>query len=315
MQLDNIDKDSKIIISSGCSYSNVFNILKPKLESFNIVSIRAGEAGRSNKWIMNSLIYTLEQLKDHPKENIFVTGILSSVDRQDLIVDKISNESHHRLNYEEFTDERFFSNLLSFRQYKWYSHVLSYDHTYEPKRKTGLLSMTNLNKNIDSEFFFEQFAGMYYKYFYTKLGVFENTLMSILSLQSYCKLNGIKYLIMPWQDIFYDTSFQPFFMVGQAFHPSYDKRTHICKYHKMEKRIDTYPELRYLYDQIDFENWWLNKTARCESGGMADWAIENGPGLFGTADDNIHLTDIGYHRFIDQVLVPLINQKTGWLTR
>lgn len=315
MDLSKISKDTRVIITSGCSYSILFSFLYPRLASQNIIVVNLGEGGRSNKWIANSIIYALEQLKTHPRENLFVVGMCSSVDRQDLIVDKFSNETHTGLDLAEFADPMFFTDGLSYRQYKWYKQVLDGDNKYDGKRRTGLLSMTNLEKNPDSQYFLEKFAGMYYKYFYTKLGLFENTLTSMISLQSYCKLNNIKYTIMTWQDIFYDTSLQPFFIIGQSYDPIDPKRSHLCKYHKMAKRIDVYPELRYLYDQLDFSNWWFNNTDRCATGGLADWCIENGPGLFGSTEDFIHPTVPGYKAFVERVLAPHVLQKTGWSTQ
>jgi len=278
----------------------------------NIRVINLGEGGRSNKWIVNSIIYTLEQLKNHPRENIFVIGMLSSIDRQDLIVDKTSNEVQTDLDFEEFADPIFFTEKFSYRQYKWYNQRLENINIYDRDRKTGLLSLTNIDRNVESGYFFEKFAGLYYMYFHSNLLAFESTLTNILSLQSYCKLNECRYLIMTWQDIFYNTSYHPFFMVGQSFDPNDPTRVSLCDYRTMARRIDMYPEMRYLFNQIDFTEWWFNSTDRCETGGLADWCIENGPGLFGTTEDFIHPTASGNRKFAAQVLVPIICQKTGW---
>ena len=309
MDLSTIAKDTKIILTSGCSYSVMFAHLNAHFKNVQLINL--GEGGRSNKWIAQSLIYALEQLKDHPRENIFVIGMFSSVDRQDLFVDKHSNRFHKKLDFLDFADPVFFTEGFSYRQYKWYNHIIEGDSRYDPDRMTGLLSMTNLDKNSESEYVFEEFAGKYYTYFHNNFAAFDYTLQNIIALQNYCKLSNTNYLMLSWQDIFHDTSFDKFFIVGQTYDGN---QFNHCDYSTLMKRIDCYPELRYLYNQIDFSNWWFNDTERCSTGGLADWCIENGPGLFGSEKDNCHPTKPGYKEFARKVLAPLVTQKTGWST-
>lgn len=305
-----INKDTKILLVSGCSYSAVFDYLHLPIHDTRIINV--GEGGRSNKWIAQSLIYSLEQFKDHPRENLFVIGMCSSVDRQDLFVDKHSNKFHQRLNFTDFANPQFFTKGFSYRQYKWYNHLLEQDHSYDPDRMTGLLSMTNLDKLPESKHVFEEFAGKYYTYFHNNFGAFDYTLQNILSLQSYCKLNNVNYMMLTWQDIFHDTSFDPYYIIGQT---NNNQHTEYCDYSVLKKRIDCYSELRYIYNQIDFSQWWFNNTDRCDTGGLADWCIENGPGLFGSESNHCHPTKEGYRKFSAKILYPLILQKTGWSTK
>lgn len=314
-QFPHINKDDFVVITSACSYGNVFRMFSERLPYKNIKVIHVGEPGRSNKWITHSIMHTLSLFQDHPRDKIMAVAMLSSVDRKDLHINREVNEFQKTIDYYKFCDEEYFIDSRSYRLYKWYDDVINGSRrTFDPNDASGLLGITNIPKHKhESDVSLVNIAQAWMEYFYTESGEFEETLNNILSLQNYCKNTNVPVLFLSWQDIFYDTNSVDHGsgrFIGQKRYFVGGEHTHsdlIFDYSKLEKRIDKYPQFKYLYDQIDFSKWWFSKSERCQTGGMADWLIERDETLFGGMEgDFCHPTKEGYIEFINRILNPLV---------
>ena len=284
------------------------------------------EAGRSNKWITQSVIFTLETLKDHPSDKLLVVAQLSSVDRRDLVIDKTSNHFHDKdFVMTDYALIKHMSGPFSARQFKWYSNRLNLDEKYDITRDKGLLSITNIRRDLpESKQNVEKFVGRYVEMFHTDFEQFEITLQNIISLQNYCKLRGINFCFVPWQDIFFDSTQTPYEetkFVGQSYFGYEHPDNVVLDYSKLGQRIDKYPELRYLFEQIDFTNWMFSEIDDCPTGGIADWCLSRNtrdvqyfgrvfaPEQGRRGIDAVHPSDLGYQEFCDQKYLPYLKSK------
>jgi len=119
----------------------------------------------------------------------------------------------------------------------------------------------------------------WYKKYHTDIGALIFTIQNIVFTQSYLEKKNVKYFMTTFMDIF-----KPF------------------------NHLLTHPEVKYLYDLINFDTFipidgcyeWV-KEKYDHTGGFDDSA-PNG-------HKNIHPTPFGYERFANEVIVPYIKEK------
>lgn len=304
------------LLCSSCSFSghlsSLFNALLDNNTIEYLNMINAGEPGRGNKWIAYSLI---NQLEKNDKEISFVIANWTSIYRANLYIDKDTNNHHKNITFEEFADREHYSDFMSFRTFKWYDqgqNLDSFKNDFSDENRSGILSTTSIDPNLDSEFAIEQFVGMHDKYFHNQPEQFEETLASIVILQNYCKLNNIVLLNCTWQSIWHDLStVEHIKKSGQVyFNKDNNKNIIVDNYNDLTLLIDKYPQFRFLYNQIDFNDWYFYDSGRCSTGGVADWCIENDiDNYFGGMNDPYHPTDVGYEKFTEQEFLPWVLNK------
>lgn len=314
------------LITSSCSFNGHLVLLRPFFVSQPNMTWRdwpriwshVGEPGRSNKWIGQSIMWKIDQvLNEDPDENIIAIANWSSVDRTELIVDKDSNKYHNEISFYDYTDPKYFTKDNSYRVFKWFDEGnWTTDNKWEfpnDNKRNGLLSITNIRPDLHSEYAIENFSALYRKYFYNKIQQFEQTLISIVMLQHYCEQRGVLLLNCSWQDIWHDTSIDtfevPLSLAGQTRYLGKDHNMNqvLDTYEHLPLRIEQYPQFQYLYDQINFDNWYFNKTDRCKTGGVADWCVENNIEEYFY---DCHPTDAGWKAFCKQEFIPWVSHKT-----
>ena len=116
-----------------------------------------------------------------------------------------------------------------------------------------------------------EYSTKYYKHFFDEIQSLIITLEHILRVQNYLNLHNIKYLMVP-----YTTEVFPLI-------------------------VKTHSSLKWLYDQINFNNF-------IPINGMLEWAKENYPELYTDPTDS-HLTEKHNKIFVDEVMVPWINER------
>jgi len=312
-----------IIVTSSCSYrQHLFHTIE-MLKQYNSppwwTNYHVGEPGRSNKWISQSIIHQIDKIyKDMSQdEPIIAIANWSSVDRTDLTVDKISNEYHKNLRFENYAHPDHINGNHSYRTFKWFGEDTD---GWDDSKESGLLSLTNINPKNDSKHDLEKWAALYRKYFYNKPQQFEQTLIGILLLQQYCQQKGILLLNCTWQDIWHDSSEDDFGTPGglggqtqiwdienkPEGRKSWMVDKYIDNYNTLPLRIDKHPQYRYLYDQINFDNWYFYKSNRCQTGGVADWCVETNADKY---FKDLHPTYEGWHGFATQEFYPWVHSK------
>jgi len=116
----------------------------------------------------------------------------------------------------------------------------------------------------------DEISNIYYKYFYDEVGSLIETIENILRVQWLLKLNKIKYFFTTYH---YDSLTGPFY-----------------------QQYLTHPDVKYLYDQIDFDNF-----LRCES--MSDWINKNTELEYGS-ENEYHPTTEMSKEFTNKVIIP-----------
>lgn len=309
-----------LLITSGCSYRNVFKFIIDRKETLkllvdhfgkDIVHTDVGEHGRPNKWISNSVIHALEKYKHYDSKLVLVNW--TGIERKHIYIDKKHSNFHkEKINFYEYTNPEYFSGGQSFRTYKWYDDVYAgRNYIHSDDKESGLLSITNIHADESSPHVIEKIVGIDQNYMYTMVERFEETLISILMLQHYCKLNNIPCFNSTWQDIWHEPpSFTfPFSLFGQHYEKDDITNNRICNYNDMPLRIDRYPQFRYLYNQINFSNWYFSKVNNTETGGIADWCINKSISEGKDYFEKIHPTAEGYKHFIDIEFMPWLMEK------
>ena len=181
------------------------------------------------------------------------------------------------------------------------------ENDFDDSKRSGILSTTSITPDIDSKYAIEQIVGVYDKYFRNQPERFEETLASIVMLQNYCKLNNIVLLNCTWQDVWHDiSSVENVHISGQKyFSENHNKNGIVENYSNLPLLIDKYPQFRFFYDQIDFNDWYFYKSDKCLTGGVADWCIDTDlENYFGGLDDPYHPTQLGYEKFVEKELAP-----------
>jgi len=124
----------------------------------------------------------------------------------------------------------------------------------------------------------DELSNVYYKHFYDEIGNLIDTLEHVLRVQWFLKLHNIKYFFTNYHDL---DAFS-----GEFFHE------HL-----------KHPEVSYLYEQIDFDNFLPVKT-------MGDWNLESG---FTFPSQDNHPTSEMSEGFVDRVIIPHLKKK-GYVT-
>ena len=117
----------------------------------------------------------------------------------------------------------------------------------------------------------------YYEIFNNKISSEVYTIENILRTQWFLEKHNIKYFMSTYMDIFKD------------------------------KDIINHPDVRYLYDMIDFSKF-------LPINGCFEWVKENYPKEFREFDKNgniidFHPTYLGHKKFTDEVIIPYIEEK------
>lgn len=248
-----------------------------------------GQAGRSNTWIADSTIWALSTHK-FPNPQVLVSW--TSIDRRDIFIDRTHNRCHNDIRFELYADPRYYTQSVSFRQYQWFDQ--KDQDGFDPHRDRGLLSLTNLESDADSDWMLERICGVYHRYIQTEIDSWSLFLQSVLKVQNYCEIRNIPYLFIPWQDLHHSTS-HDYWQVGQT-------RGNLVKdYADLAFRPNIFPELDYLYGQVDWSKWCFVNSRNTTFGGIADFAIDRG--LFGLGDDGGHPSGQGYRDFFTEVVL------------
>ena len=278
-----------LVIVSGCSYNPVFYSI-PEYHS-DIEFINLGQAGRSNHWISHSVQWYLEQRRP---SSCLVLVSWTSIDRRDILIDGNLNSTHSSINYEQYSDPKYFTGRFRFRLPQWYDQQ-------EDIQPIGLLSLTNLVSDPDSNWVLERIAGNYHKYIQNERQSWQSSLISWVLLEQYCRSRKYTYISTVWQDVFHSTS-KEYFQRGQSV------SNVIADYRQLECRNQKFPELSYLFNQLNLANWRFCASRHSHYAGIADWAIDRG--LFGNPEygDNEHPSPQGYQRYYKEILSNDVNK-------
>lgn len=244
---------NELLITGGCSFT-----AHPKKENkawpwhFRGVYSKEGiwventaEMASGNSLIYRNLIAGIERLKKTNK-TITVAVMWSNPNRFELLIDREKQE--FKSMYNDFKESTTFTNQI-LGQGTIYTHVV--ENWLKSGGGFGLWQHKNMYANKLHE--------IYLKYIHSEKLQFLKTLENIVHLQQYCELNNIPLINFTWENIFLGVS-----DIGGS-NIEQDK-SNLLAY------IDSIPTAKYLYDMINWENWWFQG----EYGGLKEYCIESG---------------------------------------
>jgi hypothetical protein len=250
-----------LLISQGCSFTQVPNtnknwpiFLRDKL---GVPAFFDGIGSAGNDLISRRTIYRVHQClndKKIPAEKLLVGVMWSGVNRHSFYLNR------EPINYTKLS-EAAPDELL---------HSIG--------NPNAIIDGTKRNNYIISPHWKDELSTTYYKKFHDEIGSLLYTLEHVLKVQTYLKLNNIKYFFTNYN---YDT-------FNAALYKSF--RNH--------------PDLKYLYDQLDYENFLPVEH-------MGIWNREESGLKFEMPDDD-HPTDEMSRMFTEKIIMPHLEQK-GWL--
>jgi hypothetical protein len=133
----------------------------------------------------------------------------------------------------------------------------------------------------DANIFFEE----YIKYILSADERIIQFFQSILLIQSYCKANGIEYMCLNMHNNFSteytnDISFPIWKQIGskesEAWNILYEKFIPTTWENDNKIQFENKPHIKWLYDMIDFNNFWFYKEdSVTKYGGLIEWTIKN----------------------------------------
>ena len=278
------------IVTGGCSFSNTVDCVdytrfKMEHDSYQLDNYKSWSLhledivpdskvynralpGVGNAYIVRSIIWQVNELL---KQNIKpnVFMQITSFDRKYLLLDSDD------LNSE--TDKNLHTHYIP--------DIMPRHHSPHLAKKLN-------NNKVWLKHSYEEDSMMryHYKYYHNDESALIESLEHILRLQWFLKLNNINYKIFPGWNI-----------INTLNHHTLQKESN-------EKLIFSTTEVKFLWEMIDFDNFWFYKNY----GGITEWSIDNLPfkdryvtgerlNENGTALDE-HPSNIAHREFAKQVV-------------
>ena len=204
------------------------------------------------------------------KKTIFHTlEALKNHDPKDILVGVMWSGAHRS---EIYSDEK----------------LITEGHGYGPNDRNPLAIANDENYYLLNPHWKDEHSTIFYKHFHNQIGSVISTIEHILNVQWFLKSCGVPYFMTEYfKDVF-----------NNLFKIRYPKNTneHII--------ITEHPDVKYLYDLIDFDNWidaedcqtWVTKYSGIP------FPVENDPHP-GTAQHKI---------YTEQVIIPFLIRKNLW---
>ena len=283
--------DTQYIITNGCSFTRDYNrigisgtendyLTEPAMhwkwphfvqtEYPNYKVLNYGCPTNDNSIIAKSTLYGIDKLlkKGIEPYNIKVIVQWSGWSRNSVFISKEKQSSNgYRLTnrFDHIND--FIDNKKAYTGEHGY-YMLSGGYTMEMIP-------------TDAKTFFEE----YIKYILSADERMIEFFQSVLLVQSYCKANNIEYLCLNMHNNFSneytnDIFFPDWKPVGskysEAWHILYEKFIPTTWESDNKIQFENKPHIKWLYDMIDFNNFWFYKEdGITKYGGLVEWSIKN----------------------------------------
>jgi len=271
LKIENLNK-KKIIICSGCSFTNTF-IQNPPLTNLN---------SDKNKW------YWVDWLQESLGDNYLVLNVGNQTNDNTSITNIVLHTINDLLKLGVSSD-----NIQLAIQWTNPFRMSFYVETDKPKTGVHTVNFIDTDKkgfwyltggyndtNILSDVIPTEFLRTYLPFYNNKVNSYNRFFKDVLLLQSYCKLNDIK-----WISFFMNDSFtQNYYELGNTYQ-RVDKKFSIGEDLLVKKNLhnntqqkciwDENDNLSYLKEMIDFNNFWFYEADDFKFGGMYEWTIRN----------------------------------------
>ncbi len=271
LKIENLNK-KKIIICSGCSFTNTF-IQNPPLTNLN---------SDKNKW------YWVDWLQESLGDNYLVLNVGNQTNDNASITNIVLHTINDLLKLGVSSD-----NIQLAIQWTNPFRMSFYVETDKPKTGVHTVNFIDTDKkgfwyltggyndtNILSDVIPTEFLRTYLPFYNNKVNSYNRFFKDVLLLQSYCKLNDIK-----WISFFMNDSFtQNYYELGNTYQ-RVDKKFSIGEDLLVKKNLhnntqqkciwDENDNLSYLKEMIDFNNFWFYEADDFKFGGMYEWTIRN----------------------------------------
>jgi hypothetical protein len=264
----------KNLVTSGCSFSD--NITQKggrwpqhiaELTGMNLYNRGHGSCG--NEWIGDSLIYQIQQLLSNgvKSDEIIALVCWSGIDRKSIFVSKEETPLYDELvNFENYSN-----NPVYF--------IDSEPNKQQTARNKGWIvggyNCSFANENIN------QFKKSYFENFYSAESSLVTSLKQWLMVQWWCEVNNIRLLNFTYKDIFH--------------YP------HNIE-HSSKIFYDYYPDTKYYFDMLNFNNWWFHDNYT----GLYEWVRDNKLEFY---PDAVHPWPTAHKEFAKKILLPWVESK------
>jgi len=260
------------VVTGGCSFSKRADLpimteqektwTNAIEESFEFpFHYHTGEPASGNSLISRRVIYTLSNVLKIP--NIKSDEIILSVMWSDPIRTDLFASHNETYKWPHLTKNKGNTEPLRLGE--------GFDTSYnQENRNWGYLRSGGFpSKDGYTYKEYAEWMNTYYENFYTDEYSIINTFESILRVQSFCKLNKIKYVFHTMKNIFTNKN-------GDFLHKQYKETEH-------------------LFEQIDFENFQFVN----DYDGLYEYAVENKLPFW---DDNLHVQWDGHKIYFNNVI-------------
>ena len=271
LKIENLN-NKKIIICSGCSFTNTFITNPP------ITQILTDK----NKWYWTDWLqellgeeYLIINVGNQTNDNASITNIVLHT-IGDLLKLGVSKDNIQLAI--QWTNPFRMSFYVETDKPKSGVHTVKFIDT----DKNGFWYLTGgyNDTNVLNDIIPTEFLQTYLPFYNNKVNCYNRFFKDVLLLQSYCKLNNIK-----WISFFMNDSFtQDYYEFGNTYQ-NVDKKVTIgddlLKYknlfnNKNKKCVwDENENISYLKEMIDFNNFWFYESEDFKFGGIYEWTIRN----------------------------------------
>ncbi len=269
LKIENLN-NKKIIICSGCSFTNTF-IQNPPLTNLH---------SDKNKWywvdwLQESLgdDYLVLNVGNQTNDNASITNIVLHT-IQDLL--KLGVNSNNIQLAIQWTNPFRMSFYVETDKPKTGVHTVKFIDT--DKKGFWYLTGGYNDTNILSDVIPTEFLRTYLPFYNNKVNSYNRFFKDVLLLQSYFKLNDIK-----WISFFMNDSFtQNYYEMGNTYE-RVDRKCSIGDDLLIKKNLfnntnqkciwDENDNINYLKEMIDFNNFWFYEEDDFKFGGMYEWTI------------------------------------------
>ncbi len=344
--------DYKFIVSSGCSYGvmmrslfykNTYlqdvytnfgdDILNYEYDKDKIIFIGLGLPSQSSEWISDSIQYTITKLlnKGVSSENIYCFAEWTQYDRvanttENFIkLDELSTSNLAHLNSNLIISEIF--NELDIKFLNDLQGVGIIGDCPYINSPSILSSQIENVFGIDGKLMHEKHFEIHKKT--TNVSLIKRYLSNIISLQNFLKSNDIKYNFCNMQSEFHGWvksgfEYQQKIKKETKYHKYYvDNRSNIVENLNYDNTkslgihiTEAYPQIRHLYNLIDFTHYWFYNNDEYRFGGIDEYFL-NEYDIFGYSNlmhwtgDKINPFDIvgGYNWHPTEILYTLLHNE------
>ena len=318
----------KHLVISGCSFTNCAKSWPYWIPNDKYHMHLHASVGAGNTLISRGAMYRVNKLLSEgvDKKDINVLIMWSGIDRKDIAWSKLYNEESFQSLIKPHT------NPIEAKKHNWF--LDSYYDDWDEDVEGNIIDEFDYIIHTKLGFHLEFLKSMgnlsivdimktQVKYFHDESESFLNTLESIVNVQNYLKVNDVKYTMSCWQNIFNDYTFKVpngYNEQGNVLSPyeiftlgwMEDKRwsdklrwpdnikTKLSKDSQLLK--DKYPRTSYMWDLIDWDNWWFYEDDQVEKGGLAEWVVLGEKHLWGCEKDPAHPTEYSHSQFNEKVV-------------